>query len=290
MQAVILIQPSQSTQTLLLELFRVHEEKRPNNLKSQSLHAPSLVKHRAAGSGYAHSAVPTVQHGARHCACSHTAPHRMRPQGHCSPSRAARAMWRSLASLPCRVTWTTMGKQWAVHWGCSVAGQAPQDPVELTPGPVTQRTRSRLGSWQAEQCQGCHTGARAPEMPLTRHCSPWKELAGHASEGSLTSQPVPGYLHLDKWSLPVRNGLFKESNPFSYGGRRGSTAVLPNPRELLHADCKFSAVLVGTWFSKCYNSSSLNLHKHPSFTRKSCSTTELRGISCRSLSSTAVPP
>lgn len=181
-----------------------------------------------------------------------------------------------------------MGKQWAVHWGCSMAGQAPQDSVVVIPGPVTQCVRSHLGSWQAEHWQGCHT------VPGPQRCSllPSQALAiaGHASEGSLTSHPAPAYLHLDKWSLLVCNGFFKKCNPFSYSGSRSSTAVLPNPRELLYADCKFSAVLMDTWFSKCYNSSSLNLHKHPSFTKKYCSTTELGGISCRSLSSTAVPP
>lgn len=108
-------------------------------------------------------------------------------------------MWRSLVSSLCRVTWSTMGKQWAVHWSCSVAGQALQDSVVFIPDLVTLCMRSHLGSWQAEQCQGCHT------VPGPQRCSLLAitalAIADHASEGSLTSHPAPAYLHLE-------NGVF----------------------------------------------------------------------------------
>lgn len=186
MQAVILIQPSQSTQTLLLELFRVHEEKRPNNLKSQFLHAPSLVKHRAAGSGYAHSAVPTVQHGARHCVCSRTARHRTRPQGHCSPSRAARAMWRSLASLPCQVTWTTMGKLVGCALGLLRGGAGTPGPSRahpwsgdtahaVTPGLLAGRAVPGL----LHRCQGPRDAPYSPSQPLEGTRRPCQRGVAH---------------------------------------------------------------------------------------------------------------
>lgn len=89
---------------------------------------------------------------------------------------------------------------------------------------------------------------------------------------------------------PVFNGIFNKSDPRSCDVRRSCSAVLPNFKALLCTRCtsKSSAVPVNTWFSKSCSSWSLNFHKHPPLTRKSCLTTKSRGITCRAFSSTAV--
>lgn len=179
------------------------EEKWPKSLKSQFVHTHSFLKHKGAGSGYAHSDVPTVQRWAWQCACSHMACTGHGPKDSAPQAQLLMAEWRSLASLLCRVTWTTiMGNGqavgcalgllhgWAGTPGLSRAHPWSGDAVrEVTPGLLAGRALT-----------GLPHRARASEMLLTCHHRPWPSQAMPVRAHSLAIL----HLHTYIWT----NGVF----------------------------------------------------------------------------------
>lgn len=150
------------------------------------------------------------------------------------------------------------------------------------PGLPYQHTRPLVCAWLTIVALG-------EGLQASVSCSGWPQ-PGH---GSLTSQPSPRYPSLENLTILQCSTAFSR-NLIHVATMREGAALLSY---LISKSCYVPNAEVNPLLSpwtrgsqKSCSSWSLNFHKHPPLTRKSCLTTKLRGITCRPLSSTAVSP